>query len=1001
MIPHHLTLRNFLSYRDVAELDLRGLQLACISGLNGAGKSTILDGITWALFGKSRVKSDDDVVNRAAGEKAAAEVTFVFELEGAIYRVIRRKAPGKTTELDFHAYLPGVIDGEGRWQVKTEARTRETQAEIERLLRMNYDVFTNASFLLQGKADEFTTKTPDKRKEILAEILGVSVWDGYKERATDKRKEVESEAVALERQLVEINAELAKEEELTRALEEANARLIVAAAARDRQEALVAVARQNKTQADQQREELRRLTAELAETENERRRVEEAQAQRRAELAGYRSLLERREVIVAAQRDWQAAENELRDWQEKAEAHRQLTQDMHPLQTAIANAQSRLAERTEELSSREARIKAEAARCNELQNQLATLQTNQEATRRRAAELADQQLAWETTGARLRELEVERHKREMERQQLSALALEMGNKEREREQVSESHRAASAALEDVRAQLAEMESRRQSLTETASQKNGLEAEQARLRLDMDKIKDRLDKLEAEAGQDCPLCGQPLTEEHRLNVQRDLRAEGAQHGDRYRDNSATLKTLGAEIAELETALKRQTILEKERETRQGMVARAEARLLDIDTSLAGWLESGGPARLAALEQALADDSEWRELQARHESLKTAAEEARRVGRELNDLDQRVARLETQIEEIERRREEWLATGLPALEEAQAQLAGQTFAVAERAALSEFQRQLTAIGFDPAAFAAARARRDALAAAPEEHQNLLRAEAAVKPLEDGLLELDRQRERLAKRALELRGGHDAGRARLQELEAGIGDLATAEAELQRVREEAIAADKAVTAAEQWVAVLAVRREDRKKVMAEKTTLAQRAAMLRQLEEACGRKGIQVLLIDRALPEIEEYANNLLENLTGGEMRIAFETQRQGKTKQDTLIETLDIKIADSSGVRPYENYSGGEKFRVNFAIRLALSQVLARRAGARLRTLVIDEGFGSQDPDGRQKLVEAINAVHDEFACILVITHIDELRDKFPARIDVEKTPAGSRLSVVAI
>jgi exonuclease SbcC len=68
---------------------------------------------------------------------------------------------------------------------------------------------------------------------------------------------------------------------------------------------------------------------------------------------------------------------------------------------------------------------------------------------------------------------------------------------------------------------------------------------------------------------------------------------------------------------------------------------------------------------------------------------------------------------------------------------------------------------------------------------------------------------------------------------------------------------------------------------------------------------------------------------------------------------------------------------------------------------LQTLVIDEGFGSQDPEGRQRLVEAINAVQDQFACILVITHIDELRDKFPVRIDVEKTVAGSRASVVAI
>ncbi len=96
-----------------------------------------------------------------------------------------------------------------------------------------------------------------------------------------------------------------------------------------------------------------------------------------------------------------------------------------------------------------------------------------------------------------------------------------------------------------------------------------------------------------------------------------------------------------------------------------------------------------------------------------------------------------------------------------------------------------------------------------------------------------------------------------------------------------------------------------------------------------------------------------------------------------------------------------YSGGEAFRVNFAIRLALSHVLANRAGARLQTLFIDEGFGSQDTEGRQRLIEAINAVKDEFACILVITHLDELKDAFPARIEVEKNSHGSTVRVLTL
>ncbi|MBK8794128.1 MAG: hypothetical protein IPN59_13630 [Holophaga sp.] len=108
---------------------------------------------------------------------------------------------------------------------------------------------------------------------------------------------------------------------------------------------------------------------------------------------------------------------------------------------------------------------------------------------------------------------------------------------------------------------------------------------------------------------------------------------------------------------------------------------------------------------------------------------------------------------------------------------------------------------------------------------------------------------------------------------------------------------------------------------------------------------------------------------------------------------------MQISDGSGTRDYELYSGGEAFRVNFAIRLVLSEVLAQRAGARLQMLVVDEGFGSQDAQGRQRLIEAINLVRPDFAKILVITHIDELKDAFPTRIEVEKTARGSVLRIV--
>lgn len=166
--------------------------------------------------------------------------------------------------------------------------------------------------------------------------------------------------------------------------------------------------------------------------------------------------------------------------------------------------------------------------------------------------------------------------------------------------------------------------------------------------------------------------------------------------------------------------------------------------------------------------------------------------------------------------------------------------------------------------------------------------------------------------------------------------------------------------------------------------------------ELVAAFGKKGVQALIIENAIPEIQEEANRLLARMTDNAMQVSIETVRDKKT--GGTAETLDIRISDDMGTRSYELYSGGEAFRINFALRIALSKLLARRAGARLQTLIIDEGFGTQDGKGRDKLVEAIDSIRDDFEKILVITHIDELKDAFPTRIEITKDSQGSQISV---
>jgi exonuclease SbcC len=199
---------------------------------------------------------------------------------------------------------------------------------------------------------------------------------------------------------------------------------------------------------------------------------------------------------------------------------------------------------------------------------------------------------------------------------------------------------------------------------------------------------------------------------------------------------------------------------------------------------------------------------------------------------------------------------------------------------------------------------------------------------------------------------------------------------------------------------VNTLDVLRKRKVDLEAEKEQLGRQVVEYKVLERAFGKNGVPAMLIEQALPQIETAANQMLEKLSGGMMSIRFVTQQAYKdSRREDMRETLDIQITDSAGQRDYEMYSGGEAFRINFAIRLALSEVLAQRAGARLQTLVIDEGFGSQDEIGRQRLIEAINTVKDDFEKILVITHIEALKDAFPARLEVTKGPLGSTVELI--
>jgi len=853
MIPVYLKISGFLSYRDPVEIDFSSFNLACISGANGAGKSSLLDAITWALFGEARAPGDEAVIHTTCD---TAAVMLDFDYESERYRVQRIKTKNKPAILEFF-----VRAADGSWKPFSERAIRETEARIRQTLRLDYETFTNASFFLQGKADQFAQQRPGDRKRILGSILGLDVWETYRQRAAEQRKQAEAEQSRLDGQIEEVIAELSQEEPRRARLATLEAELQRLGELRAGHEKRLEDVRRRAASLDEQKRLLGMLQSQVEAVNRRLQERENLLGERRAEREELRGVLDAAAEI----------EQDYARWQEWAAALEQM--------------------------------ETRAARFRELDAQ------------RRAPQLALEK-------ARI-QLEEERRGLQARQSEAEAAGRELPDAARRAQEARQAASAAQAALDERPLLEAEQ-------ADLIARVGQVSAENARLKEDMNALRDRMDSLQDAAGASCPLCGQPLSAEDRERHLKELEAAGIEMGNRFRANAADLTAW-------------------------------ETRRREMDR------------QLAALRQTEADLRKFT-------ALLTQAE--------LKERD------------LQSRLDEWRQRFEPRLQETQQRLAEGDYAREARAALDELDAVVAALGYDAAAHEAARRAEQEARSSAARFTGLGNARSALAPLEREIAGLESQ-------AAADRQDRDTQSAALQaavqryEAEAaGLPDLAQAEEELRRVKEQENDMQVQVGSARQAVHVLKNQRERQVKLTAQREEKAVLIGRLKQLERAFSKDGVPSLLIEQALPEIAEQANKVLERLSDGTMTVSFATQGDFKDKKrEDKKEILEIRISDPLGQRAYELFSGGEAFRVNFAIRLALSRVLAQRAGARLQTLVIDEGFGSQDAEGRQRLVQAINMVRDDFAKILVITHLEELKDAFPTRIEVEKTGTGSRVQVM--
>ena len=320
----------------------------------------------------------------------------------------------------------------------------------------------------------------------------------------------------------------------------------------------------------------------------------------------------------------------------------------------------------------------------------------------------------------------------------------------------------------------------------------------------------------------------------------------------------------------------------------------------------------------------------------------------------------------------------------------------YAQAERQRMKDLAEELTSLGYDAEEHEQIRRSVTESAHFETDRRSLDTASESLRSESQRLVERDERLANLQQAVAELSQNIDVLSNQvdaLQEATRGLPDLTTRVEQLQI--DEADARVRLGAARQKLDHCSYLEAQSAEKARQEREAQKEKA-IYDELRLAFGKKGMQAMIIEAVIPEIEEEANLLLNRMTDGRLSVRLLSQRE--TLKGSAVETLDIEVADELGPRSYALFSGGEAFRINFAIRVALSKLLARRAGARLQTLIIDEGFGTQDVAGRQRLLEAIHSVQGDFELILVVTHLEELKDSFPVRIDVFKTPLGSEISV---
>jgi len=179
MRPIRLQVQGLTAYRQPVEVDFTELDLFAISGPTGAGKSSLVDAMTFALFGQMPGvgRNVKDLIS--LGEERL-KVSLEFSANGGRYRIMRSTARRGAALVQLERFDPAADD----W-VPEEDRVREATLHIEQLLGMDYDGFVRSVLLPQGQFHQFLTGEPQERQKVLDGLLRLDIYKLMAQKANE------------------------------------------------------------------------------------------------------------------------------------------------------------------------------------------------------------------------------------------------------------------------------------------------------------------------------------------------------------------------------------------------------------------------------------------------------------------------------------------------------------------------------------------------------------------------------------------------------------------------------------------------------------------------------------------------------------------------------------------------------------------------------------------------------------------------------------------------